>query len=265
MTLLAQIKEMIGEQVEYRELLYQMTLRDLLLRYKQTAMGFGWAVFMPLVNTAVFSVIFTRVTTIETPVPYPLFAFCGFLFWNFFASSLRFSVLSLTGNSNLVTKVYFPREIFPFSAVLVCLVDLAVGTTVLIGLMLYYGVAVTSALFFLPVILAVLLAFTLGLALLLAMSNLFYRDIKYLFEVAITVWMFTTSVVYPVESVGGRLGQLLAMNPMTQLIEACRAVLLYGHLPPAGPFAATALLSVLVLFTGWQVFHRAEFTFAENI
>jgi len=265
MTVLAQINEMVGEQVEYRELLYQMTLRDLLLRYKQTAMGFGWAVFMPLVNTAVFSVIFTRVTSIETPVPYPLFAFCGFLFWNFFASSLRFSVLSLTSNSNLVTKVYFPREIFPFSAVLVCLVDLAVGSTVLIGLMLYYGVALTPALLFLPVILAVLSAFTAGLALLLAMSNLYYRDIKYLFEVAITVWMFATSVVYPVESVGGRLGQLLAVNPMTQLIEASRAVLLYGHLPPAGPFAATAVLSMLVFFAGWQVFHRAEFTFAENI
>ncbi len=103
MSMAAQVKEMLTEQVEYRELLYQMTLRDLLLRYKQTAMGFGWAIFMPLVNTAVFSVIFTRVARIETPVPYPLFAFCGFLFWNFFASALRFSVLSLTSNSNLVT------------------------------------------------------------------------------------------------------------------------------------------------------------------
>jgi ABC-type polysaccharide/polyol phosphate export permease len=256
---------MAAEQVEFRELLYQMTLRDLILRYKQTVMGFGWAVFMPLVNTAVFSVIFTRVARIEAPVPYPLFAFCGFLFWNFFASSLRFSVSSLTGNSNLVTKIYFPREIFPFSAVLVCLVDLAVGSTVLIGLMLYYGVAVTPALLFLPVVLAVLLAFTTGLALLLAMSNLYYRDVKYLFEVVITFWMFATSVVYPVEGVGGRLGQLLAANPMTQLIEACRAVLLYGRLPAAGPFTATAVLSILVLFAGWQVFHRAEFTFAENI
>ena len=265
MTVTAQIREVIGEQVEYRELLYQMTLRDLLLRYKQTVMGFGWAVFMPLVNTAVFSVIFSRVAAIQTPVPYPLFAFCGFLFWNFFASSLRFSVLSLTANSNLVTKVYFPREIFPFSSVLVCLVDLAVGSTVLIGLMVYYSVAVTPALFFLPVILMVLLAFTAGLALLLAMSNLYYRDIKYLFEVAITVWMFATSVVYPVESVGGRLGQLLAANPMTQLIEACRAVLLYGRLPAAAPFAATAVLSLFVLVGSWQLFHRAEFTFAENI
>ena len=265
MTLFAQINEMIGEQVEYRELLYQMTLRDLLLRYKQTVMGFGWAVFMPLVNTAIFSVIFTRVARIETPGPYPLFAFCGFLFWNFFASSLRFSVLSLTSNSNLVTKVYFPREIFPFSAVLVCLVDLAVGSIMLIAVMIYYGVVISPALLFLPVVLAVLLAFTAGLALLLAMSNLYYRDIKYLFEVAITVWMFATSVVYPVESVGGRLGQLLALNPMTQIIEACRAVILYGRLPPAGPFTATAVLSILVLFAGWQIFHRAEFTFAENV
>jgi len=265
MTLIAQFNEMILEQVEYRELLYQMTLRDLLLRYKQTVMGFGWAIFMPLVNTAIFSVIFTRVARIETPVPYPLFAFCGFLFWNFFASSLRFSVLSLTSNSNLVTKVYFPREIFPFSAVLVCLVDLAVGSILLAGLMFYYGIAISPALFFLPVVLAVLLAFTAGLALLLAMSNLYYRDIKYLFEVGITVWMFSTSVVYPVESVGGRLGQLLALNPMTQLIEACRSVMLYGRLPAAGPFTAAAVVSILVLFAGWQIFHRAEFAFAENV
>ena len=109
--LLNDIRELLREQVDYRELLLQMTMRDLLLRYKQTAMGFGWAVFMPLVNTAVFSVIFTRVAPIPTPVPYPVFAYCGLLFWNFFASALRFSVVSLTSNTSLVTKVYFPREI----------------------------------------------------------------------------------------------------------------------------------------------------------
>jgi lipopolysaccharide transport system permease protein len=265
MPLASHVREIVGEQIEYRELLYQMTLRDLLLRYKQTVMGFGWAVFMPLVNTAVFSVIFMRVTRIDTPVPYPLFAFCGFLLWNFFASSLRFSVLSLTANSNLVTKVYFPREIFPFSAVLVCLVDLAVGSTLLAALIAYYGTPVTPALLFLPVVMAVCLAFTAGIALLLAMANLFYRDIKYLFEVVITVWMFATSVVYPIETIGGRLGVLLAANPMTQIIEAFRAVLLYGRLPDAGPFALTAMLSFAVLAGGWHFFHQAEFTFAENI
>src|SRR3954469_13711227 len=125
MTLLADVREIVSEQIAYRELLVQMTYRDLLLRYKQTVMGFGWAIFMPLVNTIMFSVIFTRVAPINTGLPYPLFAYSGLLAWNFFAASLRFAVASLTSNPNLVTKVYFPREIFPLSAVLVTLVDTA--------------------------------------------------------------------------------------------------------------------------------------------
>src|SRR3954465_9775428 len=130
-SVLADLREMVCEQYEYREVLRQMALRDLTLRYKQTVMGFGWAVLMPLVNTAVFSVIFTRVAPIDVGMPYPLFAFCGLLAWNFSASSFRFALTSLTNNTNLVTKVYFPREIFPVSSVLVSLVDFAVASTVL--------------------------------------------------------------------------------------------------------------------------------------
>src|SRR5206468_11937842 len=139
--LIADCREMLVEQVQYRDLLYEMTRRDLLIRYKQTVMGFGWAVFMPLVNTAVFSVIFTRVAPIDTEVPYPLFAYCGLLAWNFTAATLRASVTSLTSNAGLVTKVYFPREIFPFSTMLVALVDLIVGSSVLIALMAWFRVA----------------------------------------------------------------------------------------------------------------------------
>jgi homopolymeric O-antigen transport system permease protein len=265
MTAAGHLRELLGEQIEYRELLAQMTRRDLTLRYKQTVMGFGWAIFMPLVNTAVFSVIFTRVAKIETPVAYPLFAYCGFLIWNFFASSLRFSIQSLTGNSNLVQKVYFPREIFPFSAILVCLVDLSVGAVVLLGLMAYYHVGVTSSLLLLPIVVLINLAFTAAVALLLAMGNLFYRDVKYLFEVVITVWMFATSVIYPAEALSGRLGILVAANPMTQIIEAYRAVLLYGHAPDPVGFGITAVVSVALLLASWSLFHTAEFTFAENI
>jgi lipopolysaccharide transport system permease protein len=260
-----QLREMLNEQIEYRELLFQMTLRDLLLRYKQTAMGFGWAVFMPIVNTAVFSVIFTRVVQLETPVAYPLFAYCGFLVWNFFASSLRFSASSLTSNANLVLKVYFPREIFPFSAVLVCLVDLMVGSVVLAAMLLYYGCGATPALLFLPIVVLVSVLFTSGIALVLAMGNLFYRDVKYLVELVLTAWMLATSVAYPIDGIDGRLGMLLALNPMTQIIEAYRAILLYGHLPAAAPFAATACASVVVFTVGWSVFHQAEFAFAEHI
>ncbi len=263
--LLADIREMVREQIDYRELLVRMTLRDLLLRYKQTLMGSAWAVFMPLVNTAVFSVIFTRVAPIDTGLPYPLYAYTGLLAWNFFASSQRFAVVSLTSNSNLVTKVYCPREIFPFSSIVVSLVDFAVASTVLVALMAYYRVGVSWTLACLPLIILVHVAFTAGMALLLAMANLFYRDVKYLFEIVLAVWMLATSVVYPIDRIGGRLAALLALNPMTPIIDAYRAVLLHGALPPPGPFLAATATSLALLAVGWVVFHRAEFWFAENI
>src|SRR6185295_3491313 len=155
-------REMVSEQVQYRELLYQMTKRDLLLRYKQSVMGFGWAIFMPLVNTVVFSVVFTRVAPLDTRVPYPLFAYCGLCTWNFFASSLRFGVNSLTSNSNLVSKVYFPREIFPVATTVVSFIDFLISAVVLAAMMVYYGVAPTSAVIFLPMVVAVHFAFTLA-------------------------------------------------------------------------------------------------------
>ena len=262
--LAADLRELFAEQVQYRDLLVQMTLRDLLIRYKQTVMGFGWAIFMPLVNTAVFSVIFTRVAPLETPVPYPVFAFCGLWVWNFFSSSLRFSVTSLTSNSNLVSKVYFPREILPFSATLVCLVDFAVGSIVLIALMVWYGVPASLHLAWLPLIVIVQLLFTMAVGLILSMANLFYRDVKYLFEVTITVWMFGTSVVYPVDRIGGTLGVVLGLNPMTPIVDAYRSAILL-NVAPGASFGWVALASVVVLLAAWLLFHRQEFAFAENI
>ncbi|MBI2221523.1 MAG: ABC transporter permease [Acidobacteria bacterium] len=261
----ADAREMIAEQFEYRELLYRMAQRDLLIRYKQTVLGFLWAIFMPLINTLIFSVIFTRVARIDTHgIAYPVYAFCGLLAWNFFSSSLRFSVTSLTHNTSLVTKVYFPREIFPFAAIWVGLVDFCVGSLVLAAFMAYYGVAPHWTALALPLIVCVQMMFTAGIALLLAMANLFYRDVKYLFEVTLTVWMFATSVVYPVTLVKGRTGALLQLNPMTPIIDAYRAVLLRGELP--GPaFGAAVVLSIVTFALGWLWFHRAEFTFAENI
>jgi lipopolysaccharide transport system permease protein len=259
------VREMIEEQVTYRELLVQMTKRDLLLRYKQTVMGFGWAVFMPLLNTVIFTIIFTRVARVSTPVPYPLFAYCGLWTWNFFAGSLRFAVNSLTSNTSLVSKVFFPREILPFSALLVGLVDFAVGAVILIPLMIYYGVPPTPALLFFPVVLLVHIVFTAGVALILAMANLFYRDVKYLFEVVLTLWMFASAVLYPLSGIGGALGTALQLNPMTPIIEAYRSVILSGQLPPSGPFAGAAVVAFVTLAIGWYLFHRAEFQFAENV
>jgi len=263
--LLADCREMLTEQMQYRELLYEMTRRDLLIRYKQTIMGFGWAVFMPLVNTAVFSVIFTRVAPIDTPVPYPLFAYCGLLAWNFSASTLRASVASLTSNAGLVTKIYFPREIFPFSAMLVALVDLAVGSTVLIALMIWYRIPPAPSIVFLPLIVLVHIVLTAAVSLFVAMANLFYRDVKYIFEVVITLWMFATSVLYPVRGMTGRLGVLLRLNPMSAIIDGYRDVIFGGSGPDWSSLAGAGVVSVLLLLTVWVQFHRSEFEFAERI
>ena len=261
----ADVTEMVQEQRDFRELLYQMTRRDLVLRYKQTVMGFGWAIFMPLVNTIIFSIVFVRVAKLDVGVPYPIYAYSGLLAWSFFAGSLRFALTSLSSNVNLVAKVYFPREIFPFSAVIVSAVDFAVGAVILVGMMIYYRIPVHPAIAFLPVVIVVQILFTAGIALLLAMANLFYRDVKYLFEVVITVWMFATNVLYPITGVGGTLGTLLSFNPMSPIIDAYRAILLRGELPAPMPFLMTTAIAIPIFALSWVLFHRSEFQFAENV
>lgn len=265
MSVATDMREMVREQIEYRELLVQITKRDLLLRYKQTIMGFGWAVFMPLLNTAIFSVIFTRVAPLDTGVPYPVYAYCGLWAWNFFASSVKFAVSSLTGNIPLVTKVYFPREVLPVSAMAVSFVDFLVASAVLMALMAWYAIVPGPALLFLPVVFLVQAIFTTAIGLLLSMANLFYRDVKYLLEVVLQIWMFATSVVYPVSLIGGRVGKVLQLNPLTPIIEAYRSVILRDQLPPLVPFGLAALTSVVLLLLAWHLFHRSEYAFAETV
>jgi|SoiMethySBSTD1v2_1073268.scaffolds.fasta_scaffold93145_1 lipopolysaccharide transport system permease protein len=256
-------REVVLEQFEYRELLVQMIRRDLLIRYKQAVMGFAWAVFMPLMNTAIFSVIFMRVAPLHIDVPYPLFAYLGLLTWNFTASSLRFAVGSLTSNITLVTKVYLPREIFPLTAVLVTVVDTLVGAVVLVGLLVYYRVPPGLAWGYLPLVAAVHITLTLAIGLLLAMANLFFRDVKYLFEVVITVWMFASSVLYPSELVTGKLGVVFRLNPMTAIIDGYRSVLLYNRSPMSPVFTSAMIVTAILLCCVAIGFHRAEYRFAE--
>lgn len=264
-SLRSSMSEILAELIQYRYLLLEITARDLRLRYKQTVMGFGWAVFVPLSNTAIFAVIFTRMAPLDVGLPYVLFAYTGLLAWQFTASSLRFAVMSLTSNMNLVTKVYFPREIFPFAAVAVTAVDTAVASLVLAALMIYFQVSLSWAVVFLPLVIVTHVAFTTGLALMVAMGNLFYRDVKYLFEIVLSLWMFATSVVYPIHLIGGTLATWLSLNPMTPIIDAYRDVLLLGRPPDLAALGAVSAFAFLFLGMAWLLFHRAEFNFAENI
>ncbi len=249
---------------EYSELLVIMTRRDLKVRYRQTIMGFAWAVFMPVIHTVVFTLIFRKVAKIETDVPYPVFSYCGLLPWNMFATTLKTGVNSLFNNRNLITKVYFPREVFPFSTVLVGVVDFVVGLSVLAVLMIYFWIPLSATALFLPVLVAVQVMFTAGLCMFLAPLNLYYRDVKYVLDVLVTVWMFATPVIYPTKQVSGPLGVILQLNPLAPIIDGYRSILLRGELPSPIPFASVAVLSVVMFAVGWLVFHRAEYAFAEN-
>ena len=246
-----------------RELLRSFVERDLIVRYRTPVMGVAWALATPLLQMAIFTLVFTRVAPVDVGMPYPLYAYVGLAAWSLTAASLREATTSLSSNAVLVTKVRFPREVLPMAAVGTALMDFAV-TALLAGvLMWYYGTGITWALLFFPLVLVVQLAFTTGLALLLAAGNLFWRDVRLVFDVVINVWMFATAVVYPVQRIGGRAGEILALNPMTHVIEAYRDIVVRGRLPDASTFGAVSAVAFAVLLGAWTVFHRSERHFAE--
>lgn len=257
--------EAIREVVGSRELLLALAYRDLRIRYKQTLMGAAWALAMPILMMAVFVQVFSRVARVDTGgVPYPVFVFCGLLPWQFFAASLKGSVESLTRNNRLVTKIYFPREVFPLSQIVSAAVDFVVASTILAALLIWYRVVPGPWAAFVPAVLLVQVLFSCALALLLAMGNLFFRDVKYVFEFGLTIWMFVTSVMYPI-SLSGPWGAILALNPMTPIIDAYRRTLLLGLPPDWLGFGYASALSVGLFVLAVRWFHESEYLFAEAI
>jgi ABC-type polysaccharide/polyol phosphate export permease len=213
----------------------------------------------------IFTQIFARVAKIDTgAIPYPVFVYCGLLPWQFFSSALKGSVESLTRNSRLVTKIYMPREVFPVSQVISSFVDFLVASVVLCGLLAWYRVPIQTTAVFVPTIVVVQVALTTGLALMLSMANLFYRDVKYVFEVVILMWMFATSVVYPIR-LDGAWAWVVAANPMTPIIDSYRRVLLEGQWPDPLAFGYASLVALAVMVGAFRWFHESEHLFAENI
>jgi ABC-type polysaccharide/polyol phosphate export permease len=256
----------LDDLIEHRELLVVIVRRDLRVRYKQAVIGAGWAMLAPLSTTLVFSLVFTRAVSVDTPVPYPLFAYSGLLVWGFFTSSLRSAATSLTGNYALVTKVRFPRMVLPMSSVAVALVDFFFAALVLAGLMLYCGATPGPGVVLLPVVLGLQIAFATGLGLWLALGNLFYRDVGLVFGLLIGLWMFVTSVVYPVSMIGGKTGAaLLLLNPLNPMLDAFRASLFGLPMPAPSHLAYATLATVLLLASAVWSFQRLEARFAEAI
>jgi lipopolysaccharide transport system permease protein len=258
----------LRELWKYRELLYFLTWRDILVRYKQAVLGVAWAILQPLLTMVVFTVVFNKALGIQSPasdVPYAVFSFSGLLPWQFFAGALSRAGVSLVGNANLLTKVYFPRLVIPVSAVLAGLVDLGISFVVLIGLMAAYGIVPTWHAVFLP--LFVLLAFATALAVSLWFSalNVLYRDVQYVIPFLVQLWMFVSPVIYPISDIpAGPLRVAFALNPMTGVIGGFRWALL-GQQFPGGLMWVSLAVVVVLLVGGLFYFKRMERVFADVV
>jgi lipopolysaccharide transport system permease protein len=250
----------------YRELLGLLVWRDVKVRYKQTFLGVGWAVLQPVTSMVIFSVVFGNFAKIPSDgIPYPLFAFAGLLPWTYFASCITSSSQSLVLNTNLVTKVYFPRLLIPLAAVVTPLVDFVLAFAVLVGLMAWYDVWPSWEVATVPALLFLALMTAFGVGLWLATLNVRYRDIPYTVPFLIQIWLYASPVVYPVSLVPHRWQWLFGLNPMAGVIEGFRWALLGQQAPSLSVIAASAVTGVLLLTGGLAYFRKSERHFADVI
>ncbi len=249
----------------YRELLYFLVWRDVKVRYKQTAIGVLWVLFQPLATTLVFTIVFHRLARIPSgDVPYEVFVIPGVLLWGYFSGSLSRCSVSLIGNANLITKVYFPRLVVPLAAVLTGWTDFAVGFLVVLGMTFLYGVPLGVSLFLSPLFLLLATLAALGTGLWLCALNVKYRDVGHLIPFLIQLWMFLTPVFYPSDFVPGPWRWAFGLNPMVGAIEGLRWSVL-GSSFPCAPVLMSTVVAFFLCGSGLWFFQRMERSFADVI
>jgi lipopolysaccharide transport system permease protein len=256
----------LGSLYRSWELVYFLTWRDVKVRYKQTAIGIGWAVLQPLITMLIFTALFSRVAAIPSDgIPYPMFAFAGLLPWTYFAAAVGRGGTSLVNNAGLVTKVYFPRLAIPLSAVLAPLVDFAITCALLIPMMAYYHTTPGWGLVALPLFLLMSVATALAVSLWLSALCVTYRDVAVVIPFLVQIWLYASPVAYPVSVVPERYRFLYSLNPMAGIIEGCRWALLGTAAPDFAVMGVSLLMVVVLLAGGAAYFNRTEQTFADVV
>jgi lipopolysaccharide transport system permease protein len=250
----------------YRELLYFLCKRDVLIRYKQSLFGISWAVMQPLALTVIFYVFFGRLAKVpHEDVPYPLFAMAALVPWQFASNSVGQAAASLVGDQNLLTKVYFPRLVIPIGRILALTVDLLIGFVVLAAFMAAYGFAPPVQVVLVPLILVLEFVTVAAVGTGLAALNVRYRDVAVAVPLAVQIWLFATPIVYPGTLVTGAWQYVYALNPMVSVITAARWAILDTEPPVAGAVAISVATAFLMLLGALVYFRRTERYFADVV
>jgi lipopolysaccharide transport system permease protein len=249
----------------YRELLFFLMWRDVKVRYKQTLLGAAWAILQPLLTMVIFTLLFGRLAGIKSDgIPYPIFAYSGLLIWMFFANAVTNSGNSMVGSANLITKIYFPRMIIPGAAVGAGLADLALAFLVQIALMIYYRITPTPALLMIPVLVLLATLLAVGVGMWLSALNVKYRDIRHATPFLVQLWMFASPVIYPASILPAKWRWVLALNPLTGIIENFRVAVFGGRFNWT-LLAVSAAVTLLILVWSAYSFKRVEKTFADIV
>lgn len=250
----------------YRELLYFLIWRDVMVRYKQTALGVAWAIIQPVFTMLIFSLFFGRLGKIPSDgIPYPIFAYAALVPWTFFAQGLSQASNSLVGSANLIKKVYFPRLCVPIASVTSGIIDFALAFMVLLGLMLYYGILPGVNVIVLPLLLLLTLVTSLGVSLWLSALNVHYRDVRHVVPFLTQFWLFATPIAYPSSLLSEPWRTLYGINPMVGVVEGFRWALLETNTAPGPMIIVSSLAAVAILVSGVFYFRRLEKTFADVV
>lgn len=250
----------------FRDLLWSWTTRNVRARYQQSILGWLWAIIQPVATVLIFSVIFTLFIPVDTGgVPYPLFSYTAMVPWTLLTLALTDMSGSLVYNMNLVTKIYFPREILPLAAMLARMMDFGIASALLAVLVLIYQPQVNvGALWLLPVVLLIQLMLIMGMGLALAALNVFYRDVQPFLALALQLWFYASPIIYPVSVVPPSLAPIYYLNPMASILESYRNILLHNQGPSPWLWLAAVVSSVVLVFGIWY-FKRVEFLFADLV
>lgn len=250
---------------EYRDLLVALSVHRLKVRYKQSVLGIAWAVIQPVALMLIYTLVFSVVTKVKhTGVPYAVFAYAALLPWSFFSTGLTNATNGLVSHAQLVTKVYFPREILPISYVVAALVDLLIASLVMVALMIYYHVPLTTQSLWVIPIVVVMTAFVTACALVFSAMQVRIRDIGMAMPLFLQLWMFASPVVYPLHQVPERYRELYVLNPMVGIIENFRAALLGTSMDHHSLWIST-VISIVLLPISLLYFKRVEATVADVI